>query len=159
MLRIGQGFDVHRFGPGDHVVVGGIRLPFEYGLVAHSDGDVLLHAVADALLGALAEGDIGHHFPDTDPAWRGADSRDLLAHVVERVRARGFHVQNVDTTVIAQAPRMAEAIPAMRECIAATLGAELNAVSVKATTTERLGAVGRKEGLAAQAVVLLMHDG
>lgn len=157
-LRIGHGFDVHRFGEGDHLMIGGVRLPFDHGFVAHSDGDVLLHAISDALLGACALGDIGRHFPDTDPAWKGADSRALLRHVVALVREAGYRVGNLDATVMAQAPRMAEWIPAMRDTIAADVGVELGAVNVKATTTERLGFTGRGEGIAAEAVVLLVAD-
>ncbi|WP_251978876.1 2-C-methyl-D-erythritol 2,4-cyclodiphosphate synthase [Salinicola avicenniae] len=154
-LRIGHGFDVHRFGDGDHLMIGGVRVPFSQGFVAHSDGDVLLHAISDALLGAVALGDIGRHFPDTDPAWKGADSRALLRHVVELVRESGYAVSNLDATVMAQAPRLSTWIPAMRETLATDLGVALEAVNVKATTTERLGFTGRGEGIAAEAVVLL----
>ncbi|MDH4572307.1 2-C-methyl-D-erythritol 2,4-cyclodiphosphate synthase [Salinicola acroporae] len=157
-FRIGHGFDVHRFGDGDHLMIGGVRVPFDQGFVAHSDGDVLLHAISDALLGACALGDIGRHFPDTDPAWKGADSRALLRHVVGLVREAGYRVGNLDATVMAQAPRMAEWIPRMREAIAADVEIELGAVNVKATTTERLGFTGRGEGIAAEAVVLLVVD-
>ncbi|EHJ92759.1 2-C-methyl-D-erythritol 2,4-cyclodiphosphate synthase [Vreelandella boliviensis] len=154
-MRIGHGFDVHRFGPGDHLMVGGVKLPFENGFVAHSDGDVLLHAISDALLGACALGDIGRHFPDTDATWAGADSRELLRHVVTLVQKQGYGVVNIDTTLMAQAPKMAPHIEAMREVIAADLGVTLGQVNVKATTTERLGFTGRGEGIAAEAVVLL----
>ncbi|UYF99094.1 2-C-methyl-D-erythritol 2,4-cyclodiphosphate synthase [Halomonas sp. GD1P12] len=154
-MRIGHGFDVHRFGPGDHLMVGGVRLAFEQGFVAHSDGDVLLHAISDALLGACALGDIGHHFPDTDPQWKGADSRALLRHVAALVGKAGFSVGNLDATIMAQAPKMAPHIGAMREVIALDLGVTLGQVNVKATTTERLGFTGRGEGIAAEAVVLL----
>lgn len=154
-MRIGHGFDVHRFGPGDHLMIGGVKLPFDQGFVAHSDGDVLLHTVSDALLGACALGDIGHHFPDTDPRWAGADSRDLLRHVVALVHAEGFGVVNIDATLMAQAPKMAPHIAAMRAVIAQDLGIELGQVNVKATTTERLGFTGRGEGIAAEAVVLI----
>jgi|TARA_R100001230_G_C5688968_1_gene200761 2-C-methyl-D-erythritol 2,4-cyclodiphosphate synthase len=154
-MRIGHGFDVHRFGPGDHLMIGGVKLPFDHGFVAHSDGDVLLHAISDALLGACALGDIGRHFPDTDPAWKGADSRGLLRHVVALVRGEGFEVVNLDATIMAQAPKMAPHIEAMRAAIAETLGVTLGQVNVKATTTERLGFTGRGEGIAAEAVVLL----
>tara|TARA_R110002012_G_scaffold60146_5_gene157295 strand:+ start:10466 stop:10954 length:489 start_codon:yes stop_codon:yes gene_type:complete len=154
-MRIGHGFDVHRFGPGDHLMIGGIKVPFEHGFVAHSDGDVLLHAVSDAVLGACALGDIGRHFPDTDAIWAGADSRHLLRHVVELVREQGYGVINLDATLMAQAPKMAPHIDAMRAVIAADLGIELGQVNVKATTTERLGFTGRGEGIAAEAVVLL----
>ncbi|WP_290789739.1 2-C-methyl-D-erythritol 2,4-cyclodiphosphate synthase [Halomonas sp.] len=155
-MRIGHGFDVHRFGAGDHLMIGGVAIPFDRGFIAHSDGDVLLHAVSDALLGACALGDIGRHFPDTDPTWKGADSRELLRHVVGLVHQAGFRVGNLDATVIAQAPKMAPHIPAMVANIAADLGAEGGAVNVKATTTERLGFTGRGEGIAAEAVVLLL---
>ncbi|WP_447556600.1 2-C-methyl-D-erythritol 2,4-cyclodiphosphate synthase [Vreelandella sp. EE22] len=154
-MRIGHGFDVHRFGPGDHLMVGGVKLAFDQGFVAHSDGDVLLHAISDALLGACALGDIGRHFPDTDAAWKGADSRDLLRHVVALVTSAGFVVGNLDATLMAQAPRMAPHIDAMRRVIADDIGVELGQVNVKATTTERLGFTGRGEGIAAEAVVLL----
>lgn len=158
-FRIGQGFDVHRFRQGGSLIVGGVELPFHLGVDAHSDGDVLLHAISDALLGAMADGDIGTHFPDTDPRWEGADSVALLAEVHRRVRAQGYRVNNLDTSILAQAPRMAEHIPVMRDVIAATLEVARADVSVKATTTERLGFVGRGEGIAAQAVVLLVADG
>ncbi|WP_346839393.1 2-C-methyl-D-erythritol 2,4-cyclodiphosphate synthase [Microbulbifer sp. SAOS-129_SWC] len=159
-FRIGQGFDVHAFcsdkeGPGDHIVLGGVKIPHERGLKAHSDGDVLLHALADAVLGALALGDIGHHFPDTDASYAGADSRVLLRHVVGLVAERGYRLVNADCTLIAQAPKMAPHIDTMRANIAADCGLETGAASVKATTTERLGFTGRGEGIAAQAVVLL----
>ncbi|MEA2117100.1 2-C-methyl-D-erythritol 2,4-cyclodiphosphate synthase [Halovibrio sp. HP20-50] len=154
-MRIGHGFDVHRFGPGDHLMIGGVKLPFEQGFVAHSDGDVLLHAISDALLGACALGDIGHHFPDTDPAWAGADSRELLRHVVSLVQKQGYGVVNIDATVMAQAPKMAPHIEAIRAVIATDLGVSLGHVNVKATTTERLGFTGRGEGIAAEAVVLV----
>lgn len=154
-LRIGHGFDVHRFGEGDHLMIGGVKIAYEHGFVAHSDGDVLLHALCDALLGACAMGDIGKHFPDTDSEWSGADSRGLLRHVTGLVNAAGFGVGNVDLTVMAQAPKMAPHIQAMREVIAEDLRVPLAVVNVKATTTERLGFTGRKEGIAAEAVVLL----
>lgn len=154
-MRIGHGFDVHRFGPGDHLMIGGVKLPFEHGFVAHSDGDVLLHAISDALLGACALGDIGRHFPDTDPTWAGADSRELLRHVVSLIQGQGYGVVNIDATLMAQAPKMAPHIEAMRGVIAADLGVALGQVNVKATTTERLGFTGRGEGIAAEAVVLL----
>ncbi|HEY8568671.1 2-C-methyl-D-erythritol 2,4-cyclodiphosphate synthase [Microbulbifer sp.] len=154
-LRIGQGIDVHAFGPGDHVVLGGVVIPHEQGLVAHSDGDVLLHALADALLGALALGDIGKHFPDTDDAYSGADSRVLLRHVMSLIHQRGYRLVNADATLIAQAPKMAPHIDAMRENIAEDCQVSADSISVKATTSEKLGFTGRKEGIAAQAVVLL----
>ncbi|WP_018949412.1 2-C-methyl-D-erythritol 2,4-cyclodiphosphate synthase [Thioalkalivibrio sp. ALMg11] len=154
-FRIGQGFDVHAFGEGDHLVLGGVRIPFERGFVAHSDGDVLIHAVCDALLGAAALGDIGQHFPDTDPAFRGADSRLLLRETLRRVAEAGWRPVNIDSTVIAQAPKLAPHVSAMRENLAADTALNVAAVNVKATTTEHLGFTGRKEGVAAQAIVLL----
>ncbi len=154
-MRIGHGFDVHRFGAGDHVVLGGVHIAHSHGLLAHSDGDVLVHALCDALLGAIGEGDIGRHFPDTDPAHAGADSRDLLRQVMALVRRAGFQPINADTTLVAQAPKMAPHIPAMRANLAADLGVEPAQVNVKATTTEGLGYTGRGEGIAAHAVVLL----
>lgn len=158
-MRVGQGFDVHRFGPGDQVVIGGVRIPFSQGLVAHSDGDVLAHALCDALLGAIGAGDIGRHFPDSDERYRGADSIALLGHCYGLVAGAGLALVNADTTVIAEQPRMAAYIPAMRERLAAALGVEAARVNVKATTTEGLGFTGRGEGIAAQAVVLLAPAG
>ena len=155
-MRIGHGFDVHRFGEGDFITLGGVRIPHRFGLVAHSDGDVLLHALSDALLGAAALGDIGRHFPDTDPQFKGADSRVLLRHVLAQVRAKGWRVGNVDATIVAQAPKMAPHVEAMRGHIAADLGVELDQVNVKATTTEKLGFTGREEGIAVHAVALLL---
>ncbi|WP_421681966.1 2-C-methyl-D-erythritol 2,4-cyclodiphosphate synthase [Stutzerimonas urumqiensis] len=155
-MRIGHGYDVHRFGEGDFITLGGIRIAHSRGLVAHSDGDVLLHALSDALLGAAALGDIGKHFPDTDPRFKGADSRALLRDVVELVQAEGWRVGNVDATIVAQAPKMAPHIEAMRGGIAADLQVELSQVNVKATTTEKLGFVGREEGIAVHAVALLI---
>lgn len=155
-LRIGTGFDVHAFADGRALVIGGVTIAHLRGLAGHSDADVLLHAVADSLLGALAMGDIGVHFPDTDARFRGADSRVLLRHVASLVTARGYAVGNLDATVIAQVPKLAPHIQAMRENIAADLGCTVDQVSVKATTTERLGFTGREEGIAAQAVVLLV---
>ncbi len=154
-MRIGQGFDVHAFGEGERIVIGGVAIPYERGLVAHSDGDVLLHALCDALLGAVALGDIGHHFPDTDPQYKNADSRALLRMVYATVKSKGYCLGNADMTVIAQAPRFAPYITTMAANIAADLEATVDCVNVKATTTERLGFTGRKEGIAAQAVVLL----
>lgn len=156
-MRIGHGYDVHRFGEGDFITLGGVRIPHKFGLVAHSDGDVLLHALSDALLGACALGDIGKHFPDTDPQFKGADSRALLRHVLGLVEAKGWKVENVDTTIIAQAPKMAPHIQGMRETIAADLKVELDQVNVKATTTEKLGFTGREEGIAVHAVALLVR--
>ncbi|TBW54502.1 2-C-methyl-D-erythritol 2,4-cyclodiphosphate synthase [Marinobacter halodurans] len=155
-MRIGQGYDVHAFCEGDHVMIGGVRIPHGQGVRAHSDGDVLLHAVADALLGAAALGDIGHFFPDTEAQWQGADSRELLRSVYRAVREAGFRVANVDSTIIAQKPRMAPHIAQMRECIAADLEVPVSTVSVKATTTEKLGFTGREEGIACQAICLLL---
>ncbi len=154
-MRIGQGFDAHRFAPGSPLVLGGVRIPHDQGLAAHSDGDVVLHALCDALLGAAALGDIGQHFPDTSEAWRGADSRVLLRQVVERVREQGLSISNVDVTVIAEKPKLSAHMPAMCECIAADLQIELGRVSLKATTTEKMGFTGRGEGIAATAVALL----
>jgi 2-C-methyl-D-erythritol 2,4-cyclodiphosphate synthase len=155
MMRIGHGFDVHAFGEGEVVHVGGVAIPHDRGVVAHSDGDVALHALCDALLGAAGLGDIGGMFPDTDAKWKGADSRELLRAVVARVAEQGLQVGNVDLTLVAQAPRMAAHIPLMRERIAADLGIAAGRVNVKATTTENMGYIGRGEGLAAYAVVLL----
>lgn len=159
-FRIGQGFDVHAFGPGNHIVIGGVNIPYEHGLEAHSDGDVLLHALADALLGALALGDIGHHFPETDARYANVDSRKLLRQTVALVNRKGYRLVNADVTLIAQAPKMAPHIEAMRANIATDCGVVPGDISVKATTTERLGFPGRGEGIAAQAVVLLecSHD-
>ena len=154
-LRIGQGIDAHRFKEGGRLVLGGVTIPFDRGLAAHSDGDALLHAICDALLGAIAAGDIGQHFPDTDARWKGADSRDLLRQVLALVAEAGFRPLNVDATVIAERPKLAPHIGAMRRNIAEDLSVGLDAVSVKATTTERMGFTGRGEGVAAQAVVLL----
>lgn len=155
-MRIGHGFDVHAFAEGRALILGGVSIPHARGLLGHSDADVVLHAVCDALLGAAALGDIGRHFPDTDPAFAGADSRVLLREVVARVAAAGWRAGNVDVTVIAQAPRLAPHIPAMVQNIAADLGLALGAVNVKATTTERLGFTGRGEGIACEAVCLLL---
>lgn len=157
-IRIGHGFDVHAFGGDGPVTLGGVKIDYPQGLVAHSDGDVVLHALADALLGALALGDIGHHFPDTDAAFKGIDSRILLRKVFTEVQQRGYRIGNLDLTVMAQAPKLAPHILAMRQLIAADLQCELSQVNVKATTTEKLGFVGRKEGIAAEAVVLLCRE-
>ena len=154
-IRIGQGFDVHAFGPGDHIVLGGVRVPHTHGIVAHSDGDVLIHALCDSILGALALGDIGKHFPPSDPQWKGADSRRFLVRCVQLAAERGWRVGNVDATVIGERPKVGPHAQAIREALAADLGIEVDAVSVKATTTEKLGFTGREEGLAAMAVVLL----
>ncbi len=155
-MRIGHGYDVHRFGEGAFVTLGGVRIPHRLGLLAHSDGDVLLHALSDSLLGAAALGDIGKHFPDTDPQFKGADSRVLLRHVLEQVRAKGWKVGNVDATIVAQAPKMSPHIEAMRSLIAEDLQVDLDQVNVKATTTEKLGFTGREEGIAVHAVALLV---
>lgn len=157
MFRIGHGFDVHKFGEGDHLVLGGVRIPYDKSFIAHSDGDVALHALSDALLGAAALGDIGRHFPDTDAQYKGADSRVLLRSVVSRVQGKGYRVGNVDITIVAQAPKMAPHIHNMRTNIAADLQVDIDAVNVKATTTEQLGYTGRKEGIAVHAVALLLQ--
>lgn len=154
-LRIGQGFDVHAFGEGDKIVIGGVIIPHSRGLIAHSDGDVLLHALCDALLGAAALGDIGRHFPDNDPQYRNADSRALLRMVYAQVKNKGFKLVNADMTIIAQKPKMAPHIRAMREKIAEDLEVSVEVINVKATTTETLGFTGREEGIAALATVLL----
>ena len=153
--RIGHGFDVHQLVEGRRLVVGGVEINHTHGLLGHSDADVLLHAICDALLGAAALGDIGRHFPDSDSRYRGIDSRELLRHVASLVAERGLRVGNVDATIIAQAPRMAPHIPAMVSRIAADLGIDADRVNVKATTTEKLGFTGRGEGIAAEAVCLL----
>jgi 2-C-methyl-D-erythritol 4-phosphate cytidylyltransferase/2-C-methyl-D-erythritol 2,4-cyclodiphosphate synthase len=154
-MRVGQGMDVHAFGEGDHVVLGGVRIAHSQGIVAHSDGDVVIHALCDALLGAMGDGDIGQHFPDTDARYRGADSRVFLRVVAERMKAAGFHLVNADITVLAEAPRVAAHRSAMAANLAHDLGAPVQLINIKATTTERLGFIGRKEGLAAMASVLL----
>jgi 2-C-methyl-D-erythritol 2,4-cyclodiphosphate synthase len=154
-MRIGHGYDVHRFGVGDGLVLGGVQIPHCRGLEAHSDGDVLIHAICDALLGAVGQGDIGRHFPDTDPANANIDSRLLLRQVVELVHLAGWRLANLDATLVAQVPKMAPHINAMRENLAADLATAADRVNVKATTTEKLGFVGREEGIAAHAVVLL----
>lgn len=154
-MRIGHGFDVHAFGPGDHVVLGGVRIAHTQGIVAHSDGDIPIHALCDALLGAAGLGDIGKHFPDTDPQFRNADSRGLLRHVMQELHARGYRVQNADLTVVAQAPRVGPHVEAIRTNLAADMSVSLECVNVKATTTERMGYIGRGEGIAAYAVALI----
>jgi 2-C-methyl-D-erythritol 2,4-cyclodiphosphate synthase len=156
-VRIGNGFDVHALVAGRPLVLGGVTIPFERGLAGHSDADVLLHAICDAILGALALGDIGRHFPDTDPRWKDADSRALVRHVASLASAQGWQIGNLDATVIAQAPKLAPHVAAMRAHIAADLGCELGLVSVKATTTDHLGFAGRGEGIAALATVLLLR--
>jgi 2-C-methyl-D-erythritol 2,4-cyclodiphosphate synthase len=155
-MRIGIGIDVHAFGPGDFVMLGGVRIPHSRGVVAHSDGDVVLHALCDALLGAAALGDIGQHFKDSDPRWRGADSRQFVSTVLTMLKARKLRVSNADVTVLSQAPRVEPVRQQMRRQIAELLEVGEDRVNIKATTTERLGFLGREEGIAAQAVVLLV---
>lgn len=154
-FRVGHGFDVHAFMPGDYLVVGGVRIPFDRAFLAHSDGDVLLHALCDALLGAVALGDIGQLFPDSDPAYDGIDSTILLSDVHNRVRALGWQIGNLDMTIIAQLPRMTPHIPAMRQRISEVLALSVDRINIKATTAERLGFTGRGEGIAVESVVLL----
>ncbi|WP_088044579.1 2-C-methyl-D-erythritol 2,4-cyclodiphosphate synthase [Bacillus sp. EAC] len=155
MFRVGQGFDVHAFAENRPLIIGGIEIPYELGLLGHSDADVLLHTISDALLGAIGEGDIGRHFPDTDPAFKDADSAKLLEHVYQLVKDKGYELVNADCTIIAQAPKMAPYIQSMRNRIAELLETSSDRINVKATTTEKLGFTGRKEGIASQAVVLL----
>ncbi|SNB47679.1 2-C-methyl-D-erythritol 2,4-cyclodiphosphate synthase [Geobacter sp. DSM 9736] len=162
-MRIGHGYDVHRLVEGRKLILGGVDIPHETGLLGHSDADVLLHAIADAILGAIGEGDIGKHFPDTDPAYKGADSLKLLSHVMGLARERGYSVGNVDATIVAQRPKLAPHIPAMRQNIATALDTTETRINVKATTTEELGFAGRKEGIASYAVALMeerheLHD-
>ncbi len=159
MIRIGHGFDVHKFGGQGPVIIGGVKVAHEFGLVAHSDGDVALHALTDALLGACAMGDIGHHFPDTDDDFKGIDSRILLRHVWQLITEQGYALGNLDLTIVAQVPKMAPHIQDMRALIAEDLQCDLSQVNVKATTTEKLGYVGRKEGISTHAVVLLTKSG
>lgn len=154
-FRIGQGYDVHAFGDGDHVMLGGVRIAHTAGVQAHSDGDVVLHALCDALLGAMALGDIGMHFPDTDPQWRGVDSRVFLRHVAGLLKERNYRVVNVDTTVLAEAPRLGKFREAMRANIAGDLGIAIDQVNVKATTSEGLGFIGQREGLACHAIAMI----
>ncbi|WP_258240286.1 2-C-methyl-D-erythritol 2,4-cyclodiphosphate synthase [Pseudidiomarina homiensis] len=156
-MRIGHGYDVHKFGSDKPLVLGGVKVDYEQGLIAHSDGDVVLHAITDAVLGALGKGDIGHHFPDTDAIYAGADSAELLAQVVQMAAQEGYVLGNLDVTIVAQAPKLAPVITDMRGRIAATLRADVSRVNVKATTTEKLGFVGRKEGIACHAVVLMQE--
>lgn len=157
MIRIGQGFDVHAFGPGDHVVLGGVKVAHSHGVVAHSDGDVVIHALCDALLGALALGDIGKHFPPSDERWRGADSRVFLRHCRVLLRERGYALGNADVTVIAEKPKVGPHAAAMRDVLAQDLGCSIEDISIKATTSEKLGFTGRGEGIAAMAVVLVQR--
>lgn len=154
-MRIGTGYDVHALGEGLPLVIGGVLIPHTHGLIGHSDADVLLHAICDALLGAAALGDIGKHFPDTDPQYRGISSLKLLSHVGHLLTASGYRIGNIDSTIVAQHPKMAPFIPQMRQNIARSLGIDINQVSIKATTTEHLGFEGRKEGISAQAVALI----
>lgn len=154
-MRIGQGFDVHAFGEGDFVTLGGVRVPHGRGVVAHSDGDVVIHALCDAIFGALAMGDIGKHFPPSDPQWRDADSRQFLRHAADLMAGQGYRLGNADVTVIAEAPKVGPHAQRMREYLAADLGCGIDRISIKATTTEKLGFTGRGEGIAAQACVLL----
>lgn len=158
MFRVGNGFDVHAFAEDRPLIIGGIEIPYEKGLIGHSDADVLLHTVADACLGAIGEGDIGRHFPDTDPNFKDADSAKLLQHVWKLVRNKGYKLVNIDCIIMAQKPKMAPHIEKMQERIAELLEASMEQVNVKATTTERLGFVGREEGIASQAVVLLQKE-
>lgn len=157
-IRIGHGYDVHAFGDGDHVMLGGVRVPHARGVLAHSDGDVVLHALCDAILGALALGDIGVHFPPGDPQWKDADSRSFVRHCARLAAERGWRVGNVDVTVVCERPKVGPHAEAMRACVARDLGIAVDAVSIKATTSERLGFTGREEGIAAQAVCLLVRD-
>jgi 2-C-methyl-D-erythritol 2,4-cyclodiphosphate synthase len=159
MIRIGQGFDVHQLGENRPLIIGGVTIPYEKGLIGHSDADVLLHSITDAVLGALALGDIGKYFPDTDPAYKGADSSELLRVVWGLAKEKGYRLGNVDATIIAQKPKMAPHIPRMCARIAQLLEAEPDQVNVKATTTERLGFTGRGEGIAAMAVICLVKNG
>lgn len=158
MFRIGHGFDAHAFGAGDHAMLGGVRVRHTHGVVAYSDGDVVLHALCDAILGALALGDIGRHFPPSDPRWKDADSRTFLRHCKAKIAERGWRVGNADITVVCEQPRVGPHAEAMRANIAGDLGIDIDAVSIKATTTETLGFTGRGEGIAAQAVCLLARE-
>ena len=155
-MRIGQGIDVHAFGPGDHVVLGGVNIPHEHGLVAHSDGDVVIHALCDAILGALALGDIGHHFPPSDPRWKDVSSRHFLLHCAGLIVEHGYALANADMTVVCERPRIAPHVDTMRRNIATDLDCPLGQINIKATTSEKLGFTGRGEGIAALAVVLLL---
>lgn len=157
-FRIGQGFDVHAFGEGDHVTLGGVRVPHHRGVVAHSDGDVVIHALCDAIFGALAQGDIGQHFPPSDERWRHADSRQFLRHATMLMTQHGYTLGNADVTVISEAPKVGPHAQAMRENLAADLECDIGRISIKATTTEKLGFTGRGEGIAAQACVLLERN-
>lgn len=154
-IRIGHGYDVHRFGPGDHVALGGVRIEADFGIVAHSDGDVLIHALCDALLGAAALGDIGKHFPDSDPQWSGVDSRGLLRMVNTMLNERGYRLHNADLTLVADTPRVGEHIQAMCQSLASVLDCDPALINIKATTSEGMGFIGQREGIAAHAVVLI----
>jgi 2-C-methyl-D-erythritol 2,4-cyclodiphosphate synthase len=154
-MRIGHGYDVHAFGEGNHIIIGGVRIPFKHGLLAHSDGDVLIHSLCDALLGAAAMGDIGKHFPETDPRFLDINSRKLLRSVVSLIKSKGYSVVNIDSTIIAQAPKLAPYIDAMVENLASDLESDTDVVNVKATTTENLGFEGRSEGIACHVVALI----
>jgi 2-C-methyl-D-erythritol 2,4-cyclodiphosphate synthase len=155
-MRIGHGYDVHRFGPGDKLILGGVSIPYDHSFVAHSDGDVLIHALIDALLGAAALGDIGQHFPDTDAKWQGANSRQLLLAVVGMIGRKGYKLANADITIVAQQPKMMPHLDKMRLNLAADIDCNIDQINIKATTTEELGFTGRKEGIACHAVVLLL---
>ena len=157
-MRIGSGFDVHAFGPGDHLMLGNIRVPFDQGFLAHSDGDVLIHAICDALLGALALGDIGRHFPPSDPQWAGCDSVVFLSHCHQLIQEHGYVLGNLDCTLIAEQPKITPHAPAMQQRLAVILGIQPTQISIKATTSERLGFTGRGEGMAAQATCLLLKQ-
>lgn len=158
-MRIGHGYDVHAFGEGDGLVLGGVNIPYQRALIAHSDGDVLIHALIDSLLGAMALGDIGLHFPDTDPAYAGCDSRTLLVAVAAIMKDQGYQLGNADISIIAERPKMAPHIKAMRDNLAADLGCDIGQINIKATTTEKLGFAGREEGIACHAVALLQPAG
>ena len=158
-MRIGHGYDVHAFGEGDGLVLGGVNIPYQRALIAHSDGDVLIHALIDSLLGAMALGDIGLHFPDTDPAYAGCDSRTLLVAVAAMIKEQGYQLGNADISIIAERPKMAPHIKAMRDNLAADLGCDIGQINIKATTTEKLGFAGREEGIACHAVALLQPAG
>jgi 2-C-methyl-D-erythritol 2,4-cyclodiphosphate synthase len=157
-MRIGHGYDVHRFGPGDKLILGGVSIPYEHSFVAHSDGDVLIHALIDALLGAVALGDIGQHFPDTDAKWKGANSRQLLLAVVAMITSKGYKLGNADITIVAQQPKMLPHLDKMRLNLSADIGCNIDQINIKATTTEELGFAGRKEGIACHAVALLVSS-
>lgn len=155
-MKIGIGYDSHRFIDGDHVMIGGIKIPHDKGIKAHSDGDVLLHAIGDALLGAAALGDLGRHFPDTDPTYKNADSSELLKHIFNHIKKKSYRIGNIDATVIVEKPKLLNHIDSMRQHIAALFDIAIDCVSVKATTNEKMGWIGREEGIAAQAAVLLL---